>query len=177
VPLLAAALGALVLAIAAGAGLQRALGGDERVEAAGALALDPASGDVVARVALGTAPSAVAVGEGSVWVVDADDRTVSQIDAETRTLVRTFSTSATPTDVAVGAGSVWIGNAPSRGNLLPTSITRLDAETGLVVDTIDLAIGAGAVWVADPEAGNLWRVETGPNPASAPSRSRPGSPA
>jgi DNA-binding SARP family transcriptional activator/ABC-type branched-subunit amino acid transport system substrate-binding protein/streptogramin lyase len=262
VPLLAAALGALVLAIAAGAGLQRALGGDEQVEAAGALALDPASGDVVARVALGTAPSAVAVGEGSVWVVDADDRTVSQIDAETRTLVRTFSTSATPTDVAVGAGSVWIGNAPSGGNLLATSITRLDAETGLVVDTIDLgaprgglygvipglsrqhiaaaedavwvinpdltvsridprsnrivariedvraeniavgegeiwvtegtglaeidpsvnaiarrvrlgegvslagiAIGAGAVWVADPEAGNLWRVETGPNPA------------
>jgi DNA-binding SARP family transcriptional activator/ABC-type branched-subunit amino acid transport system substrate-binding protein/streptogramin lyase len=263
VPLLAAAFGALLLAIAAGAALQRGLGGDEEVQAAGALALDPASGDVVARVPLGTAPSAVAVGGGSVWAVDADDRTVSQIDAETRTLVRTFSTSGTPTDVAVGAGSVWIGNAPSAGNLLPTSITRLDAETGLVVDTIDLgappaghlwsliaglsrqhiaaaedavwvinpdltvsridprtnrivariedvraenitvgegeiwitegtdlaeidpsvnaiarrvrlgeggslagiAIGGGAVWVADPEPGNLWRVETGPSPA------------
>jgi len=223
---------------------------------------DPESGEVVARVPLGTAPSAVAVGEGSVWVVDADDRTVSQIDAETRTLVRTFSTSATPTDVAVGAGSVWVGNAPAAGNLLPNSITRLDAETGLVVDTIELGaptggqlfavlagfsrqhiaaaedavwainpdltvsridprtnrivarigdvraeniavgegevwltegdrlaeidpsvnavarrikldggglagldVGAGAVWVANPEAGNLWRVDTGPNQA------------
>jgi DNA-binding SARP family transcriptional activator/ABC-type branched-subunit amino acid transport system substrate-binding protein/DNA-binding beta-propeller fold protein YncE len=265
-PLLAAALGAVVLAIAAGAALQ-GFGGDEEVEGAGALALDPESGDVVARVRLGTAPSAVAVGEGSVWVVDADDRTVSQIDAETRKLVRTFSTSATPTDVAVGAGSVWIANAPSAGNLLPTSITRLGAETGLVVDTIDLgsppggylghlfavlaglsrqhiaaaedavwvinpdltvsridprtnrivariedvraeniavgdgevwltegdrlaeidpsvnavarrvqldvelellaglAVGAGAVWVADPQGGNLWRVDTGPNAA------------
>lgn len=263
VPLLAAALGAVLLAVAVGAALQRGLGGDEEVRAAGALALDPESGEVVARVPLGTAPSAVAVGEGSVWVVDADDRTVSQVDAETRTLIRTFSTSSTPTDVAVGAGSVWVGNAPAAGDLLPTSITRLDAETGLVVDTIDLgerpsghlysvipglsrqhiaaaedavwvinpdltvsridprtnrivariekvraeniavgegevwitegavlaeidpsvnavarrvrlgddrslagiAIGGGAVWVADPEAGNLWRVETSPNPA------------
>ena len=257
-PLLVVAAGALLVVIAAGAALQRSLGGEDRIEAAGALALDPESGEVVARVPLGTAPSAVAVGEGSVWVVNADDRTVSQIDAETRTLVRTFSTSATPTDVAVGAGSVWVGNAPSAGNLLPNSITRLDAETGLVVDTIELgvpprghlfaviaglsrqhiaaaddavwvinpdltvsridprsnrvvahidnvraeniavgegevwltegdhlaeidpsvngvarriqldagglaglAVGAGAVWAADPEGGNLWRVETG----------------
>lgn len=151
-PLLAAALGVLLLAVAAGAALQRGLGGDEEVEAAGALALDPESGDVVARVPLGTAPSAVAVGAGSVWAVDADDRTVSQIDAETRTLVRTFSTSATPTDVAVGAGSVWIGNAPSARSLLPTSITRLDAETGLVVDTIEL----GA-----PPGGHLYSVIPG----------------
>jgi DNA-binding SARP family transcriptional activator/ABC-type branched-subunit amino acid transport system substrate-binding protein/DNA-binding beta-propeller fold protein YncE len=262
-PLLAAALGALVLAVAAGAALQRGLGGDEEVQAAGALALDPESGNVVARVPLGTSPSAVAVGEDSVWVVDADDRTVSQIDPETRTLVRTFSPSGTPTDIVVGAGSVWVGHATSVGNrpnLLPTSITRLDAETGLVVDTIDLgappggnlygvlpgvsrqhiaaagdavwainpdltvsridprtnrivarienvraenigvgegevwvtegnrvteidasvnkvarrvtldvdqlaelAIGAGAVWVAEPQRGNLWRIETGPN--------------
>ena len=260
-PLLAAALGTVVLAVAAGAALQRGLAGDEEVQAAGALALDPESGDVLARVPLGTSPSAIAVGEGSIWVIDADDRTVSQIDAETQTLVRTFSTSATPTDVAVGAGSVWIGNAPRAGiTLLPTSITRVDAETGLVIDTIDLgarprghlysvlagfsrqhiaatedavwvvnpdltvsridprtnrivariddvraeniaagegdvwltegdrlaeidpslnkiarrvrlddgslaglAIGSGAVWVADPKAGKLWRVDTGPN--------------
>lgn len=152
VPLLAVALGVLLLAVAGGAALQRGLGGDEEVEAAGALALDPETGDVVARVPLGTAPSAVAVGEGSVWAVDADDRTVSQIDAETRRLVRTFSTSATPTDVAVGAGSVWVGNAPSAGSLLPTSITRIDAETGLVIDTIDL----GA-----PPGGHLYSVIPG----------------
>jgi DNA-binding SARP family transcriptional activator/ABC-type branched-subunit amino acid transport system substrate-binding protein/streptogramin lyase len=154
-PLLAAAAGALLLAIAAGTALQRGLAGDEEVQAAGAVALDPESGDVVARVPLGTSPSAVAVGEGSVWVVDADDRTVSQIDAETRARVRTFSPSGTPTDVAVGAGSVWVGHATSGnllGNLLPTSITRLDAETGLVVDTFDL----GA-----PPGGNLYGVIPG----------------
>jgi DNA-binding SARP family transcriptional activator/ABC-type branched-subunit amino acid transport system substrate-binding protein/DNA-binding beta-propeller fold protein YncE len=259
---LALAVGGLLVLVAAAAAVVLVMrgGGETRGKAGGfALALDPESGDVVARVPLGTAPSALAVGEGSVWVVDADDRTVSQIDATTRTLVRTFSTSGTPTDVAVGAGSVWVGNAPSEGNLLPTSITRLDAETGLVVDTIDLgarprghlfavlagfsrqhiaaaedavwvinpdltvsridprtnrivarigdvraeniavgegqvwltegdrlaeidpslnkvagrirldadflagvAVGAGAVWAADPLAGNLWRVDTGP---------------
>jgi DNA-binding SARP family transcriptional activator/ABC-type branched-subunit amino acid transport system substrate-binding protein/streptogramin lyase len=258
-PLIAVALGAAVLAVAAAAALQRGLEGDEEILTAGAIALDPSSGEVVASVPLGTSPSAVAVGEGSVWVVDADDRTVSQIDAESQALVRTFSTSGTPTDIAVGSGSVWIGNAPSAGNVLPTSVSRLDAETGVVVDTIELgeppggslygvfagftrqriavsdeavwaigpdlsvsridprtnrivariddvraenvavgegrvwvtdedglaeidpsvnrvarrvpmgesslaglAVGAGAVWVADPEEGNLWRVDMGP---------------
>src|SRR5262249_54997787 len=112
-PLLIAGVGALVLVVAGGFALQQGRGGDKDIQAAGAIALDPKTGTVVAAVPLGDAPSAVAVGKGGVWVVDADDRTVSQIDAETRKLVRTFSPSATPTDVAVGAGSVWVGTAPS----------------------------------------------------------------
>jgi DNA-binding SARP family transcriptional activator/DNA-binding beta-propeller fold protein YncE len=151
-PLLIAALGALVLVAAGAAALLRGIGGHEEARAAGALALDPETGKVVASVPLGTSPSAVAVGEGSVWIVDADDRTVSQIDPKTRTAVRTFSTSATPTDVAVGAGGVWIGNAPSAGSLLPTSVTRLDPETGLVVATIELP---------PPPGGNLFSVIAG----------------
>jgi DNA-binding SARP family transcriptional activator/ABC-type branched-subunit amino acid transport system substrate-binding protein/DNA-binding beta-propeller fold protein YncE len=143
-PLLIAALGAVVLVAAGAAALLRGVGGDDEARAAGALALDPATGKVVASVPLGTSPSAVALGEGSVWIVDADDRTVSQIDAETRQAVRTFSTSATPTDVAVGAGGVWIGNGPSAGSLLPTSVTRLDPETGLVDATIELPLPPGA---------------------------------
>jgi ABC-type branched-subunit amino acid transport system substrate-binding protein/tRNA A-37 threonylcarbamoyl transferase component Bud32 len=165
-----AALGALLLVAVGAAALQRRLGDDDDLRAAGALALDPESGEVVASVPLGTYPSAVAVGEGSVWIVDADDRTVSQIDSETRTAVRTFSTSSTPTDVAVGAGGVWIGNALSAGSFLPTSVTRLDPETGLVVATIELppppgghvsayagfsrqhiAVSEDAVWVVNPD--------------------------
>lgn len=151
-PLLIAILGAVLLVAAAAAALQRGLGGDEEIRAAGALALDPDSGEVIARVPLGTSPSAVAVGEGSVWVVDADDRTVAQIDPERRKAVRTFSTSATPTDVAVGAGGIWIGNAPSTGSFLPTSVTRLDPETGLVVATIELRPRPG---------GHLWSTFAG----------------
>src|SRR5262249_9228035 len=66
-PLLAAGVGVLVLAIAGGVVVHQGRGGDERIQTAGALELDPETGDRVAAVPLGTAPSAVAVGEGSVW--------------------------------------------------------------------------------------------------------------
>jgi DNA-binding SARP family transcriptional activator/ABC-type branched-subunit amino acid transport system substrate-binding protein/streptogramin lyase len=141
--------GALVLAAAVGLGAyQSTRGGDDAVEVAGAVALDPDSGEVVSRVPLGTTPSRVAVGNGAIWVVDADDRTISRIDSETRA-VRTFSTSATPTDVAVSDGAVWIANAPidPRSNAavdwLPASISRLDPESGRVVDTVKLQPAPG----------------------------------
>ena len=109
--------------------------------------LDPASGEQLATVPLGTSPSFVAVGDGRVWVVDADDRTLTQIDQATRSVRRTFSTAATPTDVAVGAGAVWIGNAAESsttdlsGSLLPVSIDRLDPLTGDVAQRINLPVG------------------------------------
>jgi branched-chain amino acid transport system substrate-binding protein len=95
-------------------------------------------------VPLGTSPSIVAAGEGNVWVVDADDRTLTQLDQATRSVRRTFNTAATPTDVAVGAGAVWIGNAAAKpsaaqpGSRLPVSIDRLDPITGDVVARIAL---------------------------------------
>ena len=55
------------------------------------------------------------MGEGSVWVLDADDQTVTQIDPETNDVRRVFGTSSRPTDIAAGAGAVWVGNGPSRG--------------------------------------------------------------
>ena len=257
------AAGALVLAVALGAAFYQGTRGSETIEASGALALDPSSGELVANVPLGTAPSAVAVVDGSVWVVDADDRTISQIDPVSRSVERTFSTSSIPTDIAVGDGAVWITNASidAQSNdaegLLPASVSRLDPESGDVDETIELrpapgghifsvlpglsvqhlavspeavwainrdlsvsridprttgswprsrasrpttsrwatatsgspretassrsiraptrsqggcrstptstlAVGGGAVWVADPEGGNVWRVDTGP---------------
>jgi len=142
-----AAVGALVLALAVGAAFYQSTRGGEQVEVARAVALDPESGDVVASVPLGTAPGTVAIGEGSVWVLDADDKTISQIDPEMREVVRTFSTSSTPTDIAVGAGAVWVGNANDVGGegLLPQSVSRLDPESGLVTATIELAPAPGPV--------------------------------
>ena len=66
------------------------------------------------------------------------------------------------TDIASGEGAVWVTNG-AKGTL-----TRLDAETGEVVRTVDLkgavdgvAVGEGAVWVANSEQGRLVRVEPG----------------
>jgi DNA-binding SARP family transcriptional activator/ABC-type branched-subunit amino acid transport system substrate-binding protein len=141
---LAAALGvgAIVGAVA-----WTAINANPPTDAAGVAVLDPASGEQLATVPLGTSPSFVAVGDGRVWVVDADDRTLTQIDQATRSVRRTFSTAATPTDVAVGAGAVWIGNAAESsttdrsGSLLPVSIDRLDPLTGDVAKRINLPVG------------------------------------
>ncbi len=141
--------GALILVAAvAAAAYQTTRGGAEPVTTAGVVALDPGSGEVRDRIALGTAPSRVAVGNGAIWVVDADDRTISRIDSETRA-VRTFSTSATPIDVAVSDGAVWVANAPTdprsgaSEDWLPASLSRLDPDTGQVVQTIELRPAPG----------------------------------
>src|SRR5262249_9474059 len=43
-------------------------------------AIDPKTDRVVTDVAVGNSPSSVAVGGGAVWVLNADDRTVSRVD-------------------------------------------------------------------------------------------------
>jgi DNA-binding SARP family transcriptional activator/ABC-type branched-subunit amino acid transport system substrate-binding protein len=147
--------GAFLLAAAVGAVVVLLLrdGGSEPVTIAGgnAGALDPTTGKLLATIPLGTSPTSIAVGEGSVWVLDADDRTVSQIDPRKRTLVRTFSTGSTPTDLAVGAGALWIGNGvPQARTALPESVSRFDPESAVVDWTIPLsrASGAALVWVS-----------------------------
>ena len=164
-----AAAGALVLVAAIAAAVFQSTRGREQVEVARAVALDPESGDVVASVPLGTAPGTVAIGEGSVWVLDSDDKTISQIDPDSRKVVRTFSTSSTPTDIAVGAGAVWVGNADDTGDgLFPQTVSRVDPES-LTMETIELppapgghvgafaaggrrlAVSPEAVWVINPD--------------------------
>lgn len=165
------AVGALVLAVGVGAAAYQGSRGDSVVEQAGVRALDPVSGEAVGSIPLGTAPSAVSVGEGSVWVLDADDRTVSEIDPETRAVVRTFSISSTPTDIAAGAGGVWIGSTTSAGGVVPSSVSRVDPASGLLVETVELpparvggqanvfpgssrqhiAVAPDAVWVINPD--------------------------
>jgi DNA-binding SARP family transcriptional activator/ABC-type branched-subunit amino acid transport system substrate-binding protein len=131
--------GALLLAAAIGAAVFQLTRNEEMVGTSGALLLDPGTGHVVDAVPLGTAPSNVAIGEGGVWVVDRDNRAISEIDPQTRRVARTFSTAGTPTDVAVGAGAVWITNADVAESVLPASVSRFDPQAGAVVDTIELA--------------------------------------
>jgi DNA-binding SARP family transcriptional activator/ABC-type branched-subunit amino acid transport system substrate-binding protein/sugar lactone lactonase YvrE len=133
-------------------------------------AVDPGSGRVVAEVPVGATPAAVAVGEGAVWVLNADDQTVSRIDPRTKG-VRTLGIGATPTDVAAGAGSVWIGNGGELGGAqfagtTATAVTRLDPRTGAVRATVALprvgsarsniaqshiAVAGGSVWAIAPD--------------------------
>ena len=131
---------ALILGSAA-VGLIELTGGDPAPVAIGnaVAAVDPA-GSVDSYTEVGASPSNVTVGEGSVWVLNADDQTVSRIDPETREVVKTFSTGLTPTDIAVGGGAIWIGTAPARSTDLAytASISRIDPQSSVVTRTLGL---------------------------------------
>jgi YVTN family beta-propeller protein len=61
-----------------------------------------------ATIRVGDMPSAVAVGEGAVWVANAGDGTVSRIEPRTGEVTRTIKVGGRPEGLAVGAGAVWV---------------------------------------------------------------------
>ena len=68
-------------------------------------AIDPSGRRIDTYTEVGTTPSNVAVGEGAVWVLNGDDRTIARIDPETHRVERTFGTGRLPADLAVGEGA------------------------------------------------------------------------
>jgi DNA-binding SARP family transcriptional activator/ABC-type branched-subunit amino acid transport system substrate-binding protein len=169
----AAMVGGGVLAAASALALLLTSGGamaPPPVQGDAVAALDARTGDVVARVAVGRSPTTVAAGAGGVWVLNADDKTITRIDGDGRSQ-RTLGIGAAPTDVAVGLGSVWIGNGGPVGRAqfagqTATALTQLDPATGGELATVPLprprgvvsnvaeqhvAFADGAVWAINPD--------------------------
>lgn len=175
-PALLVGIGALLLVAAAAAALVTSLarpgGGDisSPVRGNSVAAIDPSTGHVVAEVPVGATPAAIAVGGGAVWALNADDRTISRIDADSKA-VRTFGIGATPTDLGADAGGVWVvnGGTLARAQFAGTAgvaLTRLDVQTGRQVGKVialprsgptrsnvaehHVAVAAGSVWAIAP---------------------------
>jgi YVTN family beta-propeller protein len=100
--------------------------------------VDPTTDTVVAEIPIGGRPAGPAIGEGSVWVGNRDDKTLLRIDPRSRVIVRTIGLGVAPTDVEVGAGSVWV--------LSDGALLRVDPAVNDVVDTIRLRRGSGQRW-------------------------------
>jgi peptide/nickel transport system substrate-binding protein len=122
--------------------------------------LDPQSGRVLDDIALGTFPTSLALGDGSVWVSDGADGTVSRIEASSDAVAHTIAVGSGASGIAVGAGGVWVANT------LDDTVTRIDPRTGRATNTIrvgqgprGIAVGAGAVWVANSRDGTVSRID------------------
>src|SRR5215212_4976186 len=73
--------------------------------------IDPAANTIVDQIPVGIRPGPIAVGGGSVWVGNLDDRNLTRIDRGTRTASATISLEdRTPTAIAVGAGAIWVAH-------------------------------------------------------------------
>ncbi len=108
-----------------------------------------ASGVLEGAIDTPGAPSAVAVGLGSVWAASADSNAVYAIDPGTNTVRDTITVETAPGGIAVGAGSVWVTNS------LAGTVSQVSPQFG-VLETVPVgngpagvAVGGGHVWVAN----------------------------
>jgi YVTN family beta-propeller protein len=152
---LAVAALALVVVVAAAAVLatRNSGGGLESVQANHVGVIDTRTNEIVSELPVGIRPGPVAIGAGSVWVGNVQDRSLTRIDPSDRSVTATVSLEdRTPTGIAVGLGAVWVAHG-LRGQL-----SQVDPQFGRVAQSIDVAgtafgspngavaLGVGSVW-------------------------------
>ena len=172
---LIAAGGALLLAAAIAAGIAGIAGGGVvtlRVAPNSVAAIDVHTDRVVAQVAVGARPDAIAFGSGSLWVANLDDQDVSRVNPRTlRTLHSIPVRGGSPTSIAASPAGVWVVESDTTPTASLTSsvfVDRIDPEfdtpsgrvrIGNVIPSGPGVIAAqgGSVWVA-PSTGLLTRL-------------------
>ena len=113
----------------------------------------------VGTTQVGNGAGAVAFGHGSVWVANAADYSLSQIDAKSGR-VATIRLAGEPGGIAPAPRGMWVSST-STGQLL-----LVDAKTNSVTQSVPIgngptgvAVGAGAVWVANAPDGTVSRFD------------------
>ena len=141
--------GGLLLAVAVAAAAIAALtaGGDSDAAPVGngVAALGGTDAQLASFTGTDTAPSNVAVGEGAVWALSLEDRTVARIDPETKRVAKRFRMRETPIDLAAGLGALWV-------------MTGEEVSWRGVVD--------GAVSGSTPRPGRPWAASSCRTPAT-----------
>jgi YVTN family beta-propeller protein len=122
--------------------------------------IDLNSDALVGQVPLGVRSGQVAAGEGAVWTTNAEEGTVSRVDAATRRVVQRITVGREPAGVAAAGGAVWVANSGDR------SVSWINPTTNTVVKTVPvgngptgIALGEGAVWVANSLDNSVSRID------------------
>ena len=132
------------------------------------LPADGSAFDLAVRV--GTRPTGLVVGDGSVWVINFTDQTLSRIDAVTGEVLANPAVGGTPTGVAFGSGAVWVTTGFGLASGDVGSVIRFNVRTGRAEGRVEvgsgaeaLAFGQDALWVADRLGDRLLRVDPAGN--------------
>jgi streptogramin lyase len=124
--------------------------------------IDPVSNRVVATIPVGPKPHFLAAGEGGVWTLNQGDGTVTQVDPDTNTAVRSIDVHAVGTggDIATGANRVWV-------RVTTVLLSEIDPVTGEVLATYGPNAGSGAVrvtgdgvvWLSAHDVETVWALK------------------
>jgi YVTN family beta-propeller protein len=126
--------------------------------------INPDTNKVVDRVPVGSSPALIREGDGSVWVADQLDLTVTEIDLESRRVLRTVGLGFRPDHLAAREDAVWAFNKEER------VLAKLGAEQTWerferpeFSEVEGVALDDHAVWLAggrrlirvDPDSGEV----------------------
>ena len=123
--------------------------------------IDPATGNIVARIAADPANSegGITIGDGSVWIVTKPS-TLVRIDPATNAVVKSFPLPSESENPLFSHGFIWVS---SFGH---DQLLKVDPSSGAVVATIPvgpkprfLTAGAGSIWTLNQGDGSVSRVD------------------
>ena len=127
--------------------------------------IDPKTSRVVRMTRVGGDATAVAVGDGVVWIANNGDDSVSRVDVATGHL-RTIPVEGTPTDVAASGNVVDVVNGPTNNSMVTIDATtaRTSGPATFPNDVNHaplIAAGNGSFWLAEAEPRMLSSSDSG----------------
>jgi peptide/nickel transport system substrate-binding protein len=103
---------------------------------------------VTTTIPVGNAPAGLAIGDGSVWVANSGDGTVTRIDPGTGKPIARILVGGSPQRIAVGGGRAWVTvdapTVPAAGSTARDGTVRLVSEDD--VDSMDPALAYNWSW-------------------------------
>src|ERR671922_2511435 len=91
---------------------------------------------------VGSQPTGMTYGAGSLWTANWGGGTVSRVDPVHHRVVKTLRVGLSPAAIAFGAGSVWVGDYGA------SAVYRVDPATNRVSATIPLESNVGGLAAA-----------------------------
>ncbi len=121
--------------------------------------IDPRTVQIVRSFRVKTRALGLAVGGGSLWVVDRLANAVTRIDLAQRRVAETIRVGLDPLDATFGYGALWVANQDSG----TVSVIRPGAAKPIRVSGIPspdgISAGAGGIWVAAYGVHAVYRID------------------
>jgi DNA-binding SARP family transcriptional activator/DNA-binding beta-propeller fold protein YncE len=121
--------------------------------------IDPRTVQIVRRFRVETRALGLAVGGGSLWVVDRLANAVTRIDLAQRRVAETIRVGVNPLASSFGYGALWVANGDSGtvSVFQPGAVKPLEVRD--IPSPFAISTGAGGVWVASNGMHAVYRID------------------